>query len=375
MAADCTDNAGAAMSSELHIIEPTLTDDAGHCHSLVRSLAQAAPECDVTVWAATGAAAIWQGPGRLQPFFRRRWRRLQALWLYRRLLRAPGRILVATAGSSDLLSADWAAAGTIPPHKLFMFVHWLGRKAAKATWLTALAKRQPHMEILAPTQAVTSFFASCGFRASLVPYPIDAGTRPVPTWSVFRHLVVAGGARLDKGFDHVVDLVLEMQRRGASIPIVVQTSMESRHRDDPALAMQIDRLRAANYPTLRILEETLTREQYLGLFEGGIALQPYRAADFEDRVSGVTLDALAAGCPLVVTEGTWMARLARRFDAGITTADLSGAGLLAACERAKADHTRYAANALAASLAVTEAHSARQLLDVVLQRSPAQARP
>lgn len=371
MATDCNDNPRAAMQPALHIIEPTLTGNAGHCHDLVRSLAQAAPECDITVWAGRGAGAIWQGPGRLEPHFRRRWRRLQALWLQRKLLRGPGRVLVATAGSSDLISADWAAAGTIPPHKLFMFVHWLGRKAGKAKWLTALAKRQPNIEILSPTQALTSFFASCGFRSTLVPYPIDGCLHRAKPAAGFRHLVVAGAARLDKGFDHVVDLVLEMQRRGTTIPIVVQASLEERHRDDQALAQQITRLRAANYPALTILDSTLTREQYLDLFEGGIALQPYRAADFEDRVSGVTLDALAAGCPLVVTEGTWMAKLARRFDAGVVTSDLSGVGLLRAAERVLADRARYAASALAASRPLAEEHSARRLLDIVLQRSPA----
>ena len=63
------------MKPVLHIIEPTLAGFTGHCHSLVHSLAAAAPECDVTVWAGRGAVEAWDGAGRLHPHFHRRWRR------------------------------------------------------------------------------------------------------------------------------------------------------------------------------------------------------------------------------------------------------------------------------------------------------------
>ena len=366
------------MAPILHIIEPRLSSEAGHCHQLVHSLAVAASECDITIWAGRDAAAIaanWQGPGRLVPWFHRRWRRLQSLWLLRRLLREPGRVLISTAGTADLQIAHWAAAGVIAPHKLFAFVHWLGRKAGKAHRLALIARRQPHIEILAPTTAVADFFAACGYRSTAVPYPvdlaIDEGAVTAASAS-FRHILVAGAARMDKGFDHAARFVFEMQRRGVVLPIVVQTSLEQRHRGDAVIAQQIARLRTARAPHLTLVDATLTRAQYLAQFEGAIALQPYGAHEFKDRVSGVTLDALAAGCPLVVTEGTWMAQMVRRFDAGIVTADLSGAGLVDAVQRVHAAYARYTANALAASHSLAQEHSARRLLDIVLQRGEEQ---
>ena len=54
--------------------------------------------CSSLMKTCAGAAAAWLGPGRLQAFFHRGWRRLQGLWLLRRLLRQPGRILVAPIG-------------------------------------------------------------------------------------------------------------------------------------------------------------------------------------------------------------------------------------------------------------------------------------
>ncbi len=173
------------MTTTLHIVEPTLVDFVGHCHSLVHALAAAAPECDVVIWAGSRAGRSWDGPGRLQPHFHRRLRRLQSLLLYRRLLRQPGRILVATAGSSELALAAWAAGrAEVPPHKIHFFVHWLGRKGGKAGLLASIARRQPQFEILAPTASVADFFARCGFRTTQVPYPVDPAvvdpTLPTP---------------------------------------------------------------------------------------------------------------------------------------------------------------------------------------------------
>ncbi len=356
------------MPLPLHIIEPTLTGDAGHCHSLIRALAgAAAPRTDLTVWAGAPAAAFWQGPGRLAPIFQRRWRRLQAFWLVRRLLRQPGRILIATAGTADLVSAHWAANGVIPPHKLFLFVHWLNAKPSKARRLAAMAQRQPHLEILAPSPSVADFFRQCGFKATLVPYPLEAQAAPAAGASpVFKHLLVAGTARLDKGFAQVVDLVAEMQQRDLICPITVQTSVEQRHQHDQALGQQLARLQATGYTGLRTPDQAMDPAAYRALFDGAIVVQPYRAQDFQDRISGVTLDALAAGCPVVVTAGTWAARLVQRFEAGIATDDVSADGLLRAISPIQQDFARYAGNAQQAAASVRAEHSAQGLIDAVL---------
>ena len=370
------------MPAPLHIIEPTLTGPAGHCHSLVRALVDAATAsanetsspAGITVWAGRSALADWPGPARLVAHFSRRWRRLQAYFLLRRLLRQPGRVLISTAGSTDLLLADWAASGQIPPHKLFLFVHWLSGKPARARRLLALARRQPHLEILAPTASVVDFFRACGLPATQVPYPLAANVAaPAAAPPAFKHLLVAGGARIDKGFAEVVDLVADLARRGLVWPISVQTSIELRHRHDPALASALARLRGlqSSHPGLVLIDEALSPAGYRALFDGALVLQPYRAADFKDRVSGVTLDALAAGAPVVATDGTWMAGLLRRFGAGVATTDLSAGGLISAIDQVLADHAGFAARARVAAAQVQAEHSARRLIDVVMQGDPA----
>jgi glycosyltransferase involved in cell wall biosynthesis len=366
------DDGAMAEAEPLHIVEPRLTGDTGHCLSLVRALARATGEAGaadrLTIWGGVEAAARWPGPGLLKPHFRRHWRRLQAFRLLHRLLREPGRILVATAGTSDLVMAHWAAAGRIPPNKLFLFVHWVGAKADKAALLARIARRQPDIHILAPTQAVADLFARCGFERTLrVPYPVEAPDAAAP--EPLRHLLVAGGARLDKGFDKVVDLVEALRARGSTLPIVVQTSAEEQHLKDAALSNLLARLRGSAHPALRLLPDAMGPADYRALFRGAIVLQPYDAAAFSDRVSGVTLDALAAGAPVVTTAGTWMARLVDDAQAGVATPDLSPRGLLQALDAVLADHTGYAARARQASARLRAEHSARTLIDAVLADS------
>jgi glycosyltransferase involved in cell wall biosynthesis len=360
------------MSPALHIVEPTLNSYAGHCHSFVAACAEAARGAPPVIWAGRQGAGVWQGAGRIEPYFRRPLRRVQTYILLRRLLREPGPILIATAGTADLLAADLAAQGEIPPGKLFFYFHWLGGKASRAKRLARLAARQPQVEILAPTASVADFFAQLGFRSQVVPYPVarQAAAASPGAGAAFRHLLVAGAARLDKGFDRVADLVVELARRGASLPLCVQASPTHRGRHDAAIEREIGRLRGAAYAGLTLCTETLAPAAYADAFRGAIALQPYASGDFHDRVSGVTLDALNAGCPVVVSAGTWMARVIDSHGAGVATTDLSPAGLIHAIDAILADYPGYAARAAAAGRILQTQHSAGRVIDAIFGPAP-----
>jgi glycosyltransferase involved in cell wall biosynthesis len=116
---------------------------------------------------------------------------------------------------------------------------------------------------------------------------------------------------------------------------------------------------------LLLVEQTLGKKEYRELFEGAICLQPYNRADFADRASGVTLDALIAGCPIIATSGTWMGLAVERFEAGKTVEDLSPERLFAAVSDVIADYARYRRNAMEAGRVLLEENSARHLFAVV----------
>lgn len=351
----------------LHIVEPTLTSYAGHCHSLVDALVQAAPVEQVRIWAGKGSEKFWKGEGQLEPYFLGPLRKFQAFLLYQRLLRQPGKVLVSTAGTSDLITLDWIAKGVIPESKMYLYIHWLGAKPSKAARLAAIAKRQPNLEILCTTSNGTAFFSELGFRARTVPYPRNAISTQDREAGPFSRLVVAGAARSDKGFDKIVDLVEEFARSKAAWPILVQASATHHDKHSPEIHRQIDRLTRAGYAHLILQKTTLTPTDYQAIFPGGISVQPYSESVFQDRVSGVTLDALSAGCPVIVTANTWLARTISQYQAGVATSDLSPAGLRLAIEQVLADYGGYAQRAVKAGSELHSQYSASAMMDAIFE--------
>lgn len=355
----------------LHIVEPTLETGAGHCHSFVASFCGAGKDAgwDLRLYAGRGARlSTLEAMGvRVFPHFRRRMRRLQAYFLFRRLLRETGRIFVPTATRIDLAILSLAAGGPVPPGKAFLYFHWFRPDGEKREFLRRMARRQPNVAVLAPTGSVAAVFRECGYGDALTaPYPITPVDPEDPGEEApFGHLLFAGAARLDKGFAEVVDLVAWMHGRNARLPVSVQVSPDHYGRVDPGVRTEIDRLRKIGYPHLEIRTETLGEREYPERFRGAVCLQLYAPADFADRVSGVTLDALSRGCPVVTLKGTWMGRVVDRFEAGKVVDGAAPQRVLPAVEEIVADYGRYRRNALRAGGTLQREMSASRLFGIV----------
>jgi len=355
----------AASSGALHIVEPTLVDATGHCYSFLSSLCEVAGDYPITVWCGRGAALSFPGKVAMQRYFRRRLRRLQAWWLYRTLLRQPGRLFVSTAGRPDLILLDLASRGAIAPGKVFLYVHWFRPSRSKQRQLARLAERHPEIEILAPTESVCVEFRAAGFRRTrLVPYPAPPLAAPGAP-QAFRHVLFAGAARPDKGFAEVVALVDLLQKTNSSIPVSLQSSAQHYDKADEAVIAGLERLESIDYPFLRQYEKTLEPADYGALFRGAICLQLYSRTDFADRISGVTLDALSHGSPIVALSGTWMARVVEEFGAGTVVEGTAPEVLLGAVTRLKENYGHYHRRACAAGLEVRKRHDARQLFQAI----------
>ena len=355
----------------IDIVEPTLEGESGHCRSFLLSLCGAGRGREVAfrVYGGRGASLPTAEGERCEvvPYFFRRIRRLQAFLLYRKLLAGAGRVFVSTAGRTDMVLLDLAAKGEIPPGKVFLYFHWLRSSPRKLAYFRRFAVSHPGVTVLGPTDAVIGPFRECGFRdARVVPYPVTpSGPGEERSGDRFRHILFAGAARRDKGFSRVVDLVCDMASQGVAIPFSIQASPDHYEKYGEGIPDDLDRLRKAAPSWLRTFPDTLGAEEYRKMFDGAIVLQPYAREDFEDRVSGVTLDAFSAGAPVIATSGTWMARAADRFGAGAAVPDLSPLALLSAVETIRADYSRYHRNALEAGKTLQEEHSARHLLEAL----------
>lgn len=297
---------------------------------------------------------------KVHPFFRRRIRRIQEWRLLRRLLREPGRIFVSTAGRTDLVLLDLAARGRIPPGKVVLYVHWFRGTPGKARQLARLAARQPEIAILGPTESVCAVFRKAGFAdVRQVPYPIaQEDGEAVPG---FRHVLCAGAARSDKGIAEVVDFVALLAQSGSDLPVRLQTSAQHYEKTDAATAASLRRLEAIGYPHLARVPDTLAPAEYRAQFRGAVCLQLYDREDFADRVSGVTLDALGEGAPIVTLAGTWMARVVEEFGAGIALPAPAPEAVRDAVARLRAGYADYHRRAWAAGRELRKRHEAGRL--------------
>lgn len=364
------------MKETLHVVEPTLAGETGHELSFAESLWLAAGGAPVTVWAGRAARIPGAPPWvTVERHFVRSLRRLQAPLLYRRLLARPGRILVATAARLDLITLGWAAGRReIPAGKVSLYFHWFRDSPSKRRTLERAARRQPGLVVLGPTPTVVDVFRACGFRhAEVAPYPITPVRREGAPETPFRHLLFAGRARQDKGFGRFVDLVELLSRRGESIPVTYQRADDA-GRYEEATRRDLARLDRLGYPGLRAEAEPLSAPAYAALFPGGICVQPYDPADFADRVSGVTLDALSAGCPVVALRGTWSARAVERFGAGAVVDDVSAETLHGAARRVIDGYAAFRAGARRGGAVLQEENDGRRLYEAVMApRAPAPA--
>jgi glycosyltransferase involved in cell wall biosynthesis len=343
----------ADLTRGIHVVEPTLEDYAGHCYDLVRSLCEGAAGKAVTVWSGKRATQLEFDPDvSLRPYFSRRWRIPQLFWLFRRLLVGNAPVVLTTARRVDLTLASLAARGPLPPGRLYLYFHWYRESPRRVSFLRKMAQSQPGITILATTEPVADTFRRAGFRRVVwLPYPLTARTAAsIPAVGRFRHLLYAGAARQEKGFGKIVDLVERLHAERANLPVTVQASAEHYGKYEDRTLADIKRLEQTGYQALTVLRQTLRPQDYADMFRGAICIQPYEPAEFRDRVSGVTLDALAYGSPVIVPANTWMAKVIQPHDAGVAVPELDAGSILAAAQRILADYDRYRRNALAGAV-------------------------
>jgi len=359
------------ISETIDVIEPTLMSATGHCYSFLNSLCKVSKEIPLCLWVNRNIDVAFAGQNvQVKRFFYRRIRRLQSYVLYKKLLAAQGKLFISTAGTTDLILLDWASTGKISRGKVYLYFHWINISDRKLTNLRKIAKKQPNLMILGPTPSVINTFQQAGFEnARIVPYPISGQTLHGKTeHNDFTGLLYAGAARQDKGVSYVVDLVEYMSKQELQIPFRLQNSPDHRGKYDAVTKAEIQRLEKIPYPYLQLFPETLKPDEYASLFVGAICIQLYSAAVFSDRISGVTLDALSAGSPIVSTAGTWTARMVERFNAGVIVDSPEPEKILSAIQRIIDEYPRYNKNASTAGQILQQENSAEFLYNTLVEQ-------
>ena len=357
----------ANIMKTLHIIEPTLHDETGHCCGYITSLLEANQPAlfDIELWIDRRGKKLFTE--RMHPYFQRRWRKLQLFWLYRRLLKQQQAFFVPTAGRIDLKMLHILAGNRYSLDHVALHFHQFRSTEKKLQKLEKVANRHANLNIFIPTEKLAQIFHQAGFKhCRVVPCPTY---RPdtadfLPT---FTKLIYAGAARIDKGFDQIVDLARYLATIHQTIPFEIQVSAPHSGCYEPLIEQCLAQLKTLSAPWLQLHTETLNRAAYQQLFKGSICIQPYQHVAYHDKFSGVLLDAMYAGCPVITVADTWMGDVVQRFNAGIVLSDLNAQSLWQSCQTIINNYALFHANACKAGQQLRQEHDPRRTLEALQQ--------
>lgn len=354
----------------LLIIEPNLRTASGHYADFVRSLGErclderlevfAHPDADAMLAAMPGVEPARALPRVGQPLAE--WRTIM------RETRAGNPFLVLTADARHASAVTMAAAFSgADPRSARLFFHrppttTRDQYLFPLTWAARL-----HALAVTSTEQVAASLKELGYkRVVCVPYPAvgpEVPSEPVP----FRHLLMAGAARLNKGLDLVARLAQNWAGEGREIPLTVQVSQKHADRHGRREGDVVRSLLSSGYRGLNADDAIPDRATYLSRFQGALVLAPYERAQFASQVSGIVLDALLHGAPVIATSGTWPGAQVERFGAGEAIEERTPEALAKAIDRVLADWDGYSKRACEAAKVLAKEHDPANLLRVLCQ--------
>lgn len=350
------------------IIEPNLRSPSGHYAEFVRALGSrnsgnefdvlAHPDADLMLDSMQGISVCQKRTRVGEPLAE--WRTIY------RCISDSTPFLLLTADNRHAAAASFAArfSGNNPVNANFFF------HRAPTTWRDRLL--YPFTEIareysraITSTEQVAGELKTLGWRrVEYIPYPMLAPSIP-PEPLPFSHLLMAGAARLNKGLDLVADLACRWASDGRSVPMFVQVSKKHASSHGKREAVHVEKLLSSGYKGLRTEADAPERDVYIDRFRGALVLAPYTREQFASQVSGVVLDALLHGAPVIATKGTWPALQVERFGAGIAITERSAESLAAAVEAVLSDWDNYAAKACEAAKVLAVEHDPVRLVKLL----------
>lgn len=119
-----------------------------------------------------------------------------------------------------------------------------------------------------------------------------------------------GSAREDKGFPEVLAAIDSLS--ASTQPINARFALQSSNPDHRS-AVALESFRSAPKEHVSLVDHPLSEEAYLELLrDADVLLLPYRRETYKERTSGVFCEALSAGKPVIVSDGSLMARQVSR---------------------------------------------------------------
>lgn len=352
----------------LLLIEPNLRNPSGHYAEFVRAVGSrlsggslevfADPEADAMLAEMPGVSVSGQTPRVGAPLAE--WRAI-----YRCIAgNSPFLLLTADGRHAAAVSFSSRFSGNNPTAANFFF------HRAPTTWRDKLL--YPFTEIareysraITSTEQVADSLKELGWRrVEYIPYPVLA-PRSLPEPMSFSHILMAGAARLNKGLDLVAGLARRWAAAGRSVPLLVQVSKKHSSRHGNKEAVYVEELLSSGYQGLRSEPDAPGRNGYIDRFRGALVLAPYVREQFASQVSGVVLDALLHGAPVIATKGTWPAKQVERFGAGLAIENRTVESLETAIDSVLGDWDAFSARACEAAQILAREHDPIHLVSLL----------
>lgn len=178
-----------------------------------------------------------------------------------------------------------------------------------------------------------------------------------------------GGMRSEKGFETSLEAIAALRASGAD---GLQFLMAARAHSAPAeMAQRLDALKG---PDLEVEGRNLDERAFVELLaRGDIVVIPYKAHAFANRPSGMFIDAVLLGRPVVVIEGTWLAESVAKHGLGLVAHD-DPMSVAEAVRTIAQDYDRYVSAVLQGRDAYARQHAWSSLVQSLLphRRAPAE---
>lgn len=212
----------------------------------------------------------------------------------------------------------------------------------------------------------------CGIEPEVFPSPrvalpeTRADVRPAGKPVTFSCL---GPARFEKGIDLFQDAIGKflVANPEADVRFVIQWNAPILDAAgapyEPAPALLAD-------PRVVVLRESLSSAEYdAAVADCDVMVLPYRRESYYARISGVAVEAVTAGVPLIYTRDTWCADLAAECGAGLGMDDGDAGQLLEAITAMARDYPRFAAEGRARATLAQSLHSGATFIDKLWDRA------
>ncbi|MFA6964009.1 hypothetical protein [Bosea sp. (in: a-proteobacteria)] len=238
-------------------------------------------------------------------------------------------VLIHTISMSELHSAMEALASDEEGPKLHVVLRrdadepgirsgaWGGAPGAfeRLGVIPALARRMAfYTDSIGLAQQYKDLAPGFEFQILPVPYPVPANPpERRPRRSGPLRLTYVGDARVEKGYDRLPDLMRELGETlidGRTARLIAQSNA-AMSLEDHVIARARNTLKRYPIAQVELITRVLGVDEFTTLLsEADIVILPYDAGNYRNRSSGILVQAIAAGKPVVAPAGTWLSATA-----------------------------------------------------------------